>query len=255
MTRASTALVLVYGPAGSGKTTLTWKFCEWCCRHAEWKVASVNFDPAVINLPYKPIFDIRNYVTAKEIMEKYNLGPNGGIIRAVEESKKYLNKLYNALEEASYDYVFIDTPGIMEVFIGRETGREIIDELLKRYDVFGLFIMDASIITRPSEYVYFKNLYVLSGLKLGIPSIPVWNKVSSATQVFKQVDQLNADKLIDALTLEPGLYTDAAIELVKLIHKLESAVRFLKVDALTYKGFEDICAALSEVYCTCGDLT
>lgn len=254
MSKNRLCIVLVFGPAGSGKTTFTWKFSDWTRNINEYNIAPVNLDPAALKIPYKPIFDIRNYVTAKEMMIKYNLGPNGAIIKAVEESEKYLNNLFRSINN-SYDYILIDTPGIMEVFVGREVGRIIIDNLLKRYVVIGLFIMDASIINKVSEYIYFKSLYVLSGLKLGIPSIPVWNKISNATKLFMDIDDLTTEELINKLYLEPGLYTDAAKGLLEITSSLESAVRFLKIDSLNYKGFEDVMSILHEVYCACGDLT
>lgn len=248
-------IVIIYGPAGSGKTTFTWKFLEWSKTNIEAKIAAVNMDPAVLNVPYHSIFDIRQFITARRIMDKYNLGPNGAIIKAVEESASYLNKLFKVIDADSYDYVLIDTPGIMEVFVGREIGRKIIDKMLKRYIVLGLFIMDSSIITKASEYVYFKTLYVLSGLKLGIPSIPVWNKISIATNIFREIDALAGDKIKNQLYSEPGLYTDAVVELFNIARKMESAIRFLKIDSILGLGFNELYDVLHEIFCTCGDLT
>jgi len=44
-------IIFIYGPAGSGKTTFTWKFWEWSKENSEFNIAPVNFDPATINLP------------------------------------------------------------------------------------------------------------------------------------------------------------------------------------------------------------
>ncbi len=232
MSRSIPCIIFIYGPAGSGKTTFTWKFWEWSKENSEFNIAPVNFDPATMNLPYKPIFDIRDYVTARKFMEEFGLGPNGAIVKAVEESEKYLKKLFEAIDKSSCDYILLDTPGIMEVFVGREVGRRIVDSLLERYNIIGLFIMDSSIITKPSEYIYFKSLFILSGLKLGIITVPVWNKISKASKVFKEISDLGLKELIEKLYSEPGLYTDAAERLAKMIDELEYAVRFLKVDSL-----------------------
>jgi len=249
-------IVIVYGPAGSGKTTFVSNFSKWCEENSEYLVAPVNFDPAVKFLPYKPIFDIRKYVNANKIMRDYNLGPNGAIIKAVDESKKYLNNLFEVVNESEYDYILLDTPGIMEVFTGRAVGREIIDIMLnRRYNIIGFFIMDSSIIKTPSEYIYFKTLYILSELKLGIPTIPVWNKISITSKQFKKLNNLKLNQLIKELKNEPGLYSTAAESLAKLVDSLKSAVRFLLIDSIENIGFNDVVTILHEVFCTCGDLT
>lgn len=248
-------LVLIYGPAGSGKTTFTWKFSEWAQDNVEAKIAAVNMDPAVLYIPYQALFDIRKFVTAKELMEKHGLGPNGAIMGAVEESERYLDKLFQNVDAENYDYVLIDTPGIMEVFVGRKIGRRIVDKLLDKYVVIGIFIMDASAVNVPSEYVYFKSLYVLSGLRLGIPSIPVWNKISIATSLFREIDVLEPNDIKKKLYSEPGLYTDVAIELFGITRKMESAVKFLKIDSLSNLCFSELYDILHEIFCTCGDLT
>lgn len=248
-------IIVVHGPAGSGKTTFTGKFERWANENLEVKFATVNFDPAVMRIPYKPIFDIRDYVTAKEVMEKYNLGPNGGIMRAVEESRRYLNDLFKAIEQANADYILLDTPGIMEVFVGRDIGRSIIDELIKKYIVLGFHIMDSSAVTKASEYVYFKSLFILSGLKLGIQSVPIWNKIDIASKTFREIRNLTSKQLREKLECEPGLYTEAAVRLSRLSAELEAAVRETYVDSISGKGFNDVYDVLHELFCTCGDLT
>jgi len=248
-------IIVVHGPAGSGKTTFTGNFERWANRKLNVRFASVNFDPAVLRLPYKPVFDIRDYVTAKEMMEKYNLGPNGGIMKAVEESMRYLDELFRVIEAIEVDYVLLDTPGIMEVFVGRDTGRLIIDKLINRYTVIGFHIMDSSAVTKVSEYIYFKSLFILSGLKLGIQSIPIWNKMDISSRVFNEIYKLTPGELRERLEGEPGLYTEAAIGLSELSIKLEGAVRETFVDSISCKGFDEVYSVLHELFCTCGDLT
>jgi len=43
----------------------------------------VNLDPAVSHMPYAANIDIRDTVDYKEVMKQYNLGPNGGIMTAL----------------------------------------------------------------------------------------------------------------------------------------------------------------------------
>ncbi|MEM1561081.1 MAG: ATP/GTP-binding protein, partial [Ignisphaera sp.] len=68
--------IFILGPAGSGKSYLTYSFTNWLIEHG-MDIAIVNLDPAVTWLPYTPDVDIRDYITVEEVMRKYNLGPNG----------------------------------------------------------------------------------------------------------------------------------------------------------------------------------
>lgn len=43
----------------------------------------LNLDPAVGTLPYQANIDIRDTVNYKQVMKQYNLGPNGGILTAL----------------------------------------------------------------------------------------------------------------------------------------------------------------------------
>lgn len=76
-------VIILLGPAGSGKTTLTYALGKWLNENGV-NVSFVNLDPGVEVLPYKPNVDIRDYVTIKELMVKEGLGPNGAMIRAME---------------------------------------------------------------------------------------------------------------------------------------------------------------------------
>lgn len=42
-------------------------------------------DPANDNIPYEPAFDVRELVDVEEVMEREELGPNGGVLWAMEE--------------------------------------------------------------------------------------------------------------------------------------------------------------------------
>ena len=70
---------IVVGMAGSGKTTLMQRLNAHLYQR-ESPGYFINLDPAVRYMPYSPNIDIRDTVNYKEVMEQYNLGPNGGIM-------------------------------------------------------------------------------------------------------------------------------------------------------------------------------
>ncbi|RJS78636.1 GTPase, partial [Candidatus Bathyarchaeota archaeon] len=73
--------VFFIGTAGSGKSLLTAAFSKWL-KMTKQDVAVVNLDPGALTLPYSPDVDVREYIDVTNLMEEYNLGPNGALIMA-----------------------------------------------------------------------------------------------------------------------------------------------------------------------------
>ncbi|MEK6865259.1 MAG: ATP/GTP-binding protein, partial [Thermoproteota archaeon] len=73
--------IFVTGTAGAGKSLLTSKLYEYYTRNGAF-AAVLNLDPGVRNLPYTCDIDVRDYVDVIDIMEKYDLGPNGAVVMA-----------------------------------------------------------------------------------------------------------------------------------------------------------------------------
>ena len=103
---------LVIGPPGSGKTT----YCDGMAQFLRTlgrPVAIVNLDPANDELPYKSDIDISDLVCLEEVMGKFHLGPNGGLLYCMEFLSKNFawlsDKISTTLGEDMY--LLIDCPG------------------------------------------------------------------------------------------------------------------------------------------------
>ena len=68
--------------AGSGKTTLMQRL-NADLHEARLPYYLINLDPAVLETPFGANIDIRDTVNYKEVMKQYKLGPNGGILTAL----------------------------------------------------------------------------------------------------------------------------------------------------------------------------
>ena len=91
-------VLLPIGPPGAGKST----FCnglQQFMRAIARPCSVVNLDPANDNIPYEPICDVRELVTVEEVMEKEELGPNGGVLWAMEEVEVNFDWLETRLAE------------------------------------------------------------------------------------------------------------------------------------------------------------
>jgi hypothetical protein len=60
-----------------------------------------NLDPANDNVPYQDeaAFDVRELVDVEEVMEREQLGPNGGVLWAMEEVETNFDWLEQQLEQ------------------------------------------------------------------------------------------------------------------------------------------------------------
>lgn len=64
----------------------------------------INLDPAVHELSYPANIDIRDTVNYKEVMKQYQLGPNGGIMTALNLFATKFDEVLNLLEKKEDSY-------------------------------------------------------------------------------------------------------------------------------------------------------
>lgn len=93
--------------------------------------AVINLDPANDQTSYPCALDIRDLVTLEEIMSDDRLGPNGGILYALEELENNFEWLENGLKELEGDYVLFDCPGQVELYTHHASLRNIFIKLQK----------------------------------------------------------------------------------------------------------------------------
>lgn len=144
-------VVFVIGTAGSGKSMFTAAFSDWLKMNKQ-DVAVVNLDPGVLKLPYSPDVDVRNYVDATDIMEKYSLGPNGAAIMAADLIADEIESITRDVDDANADFIIVDTPGQMELFAFRASGPYIVNELTKEPKAL-IYLFDAVFSANPFNYV------------------------------------------------------------------------------------------------------
>lgn len=93
--------VLVIGMAGSGKSTFAGALAKHVHNLQDKDAYVVNLDPAVGPLNYEPNVDIRDTIDYKRVMEEYNLGPNGGILTALNLFTTKFDQVLGILENRS----------------------------------------------------------------------------------------------------------------------------------------------------------
>lgn len=241
-------IVVVFGPAGSGKTTLVGEFGRYLSEQ-EFSVAYVNLDCAVESLPYRPNFDVRNYFTLVDVMRRFGLGPNGALVKSMELLLDLVGEVSSKLEKLGllYDYVFVDTPGQLELTLFHDAVVKLVESFARRG--LALFLTPADMLKRPRDLVFLNLMALAVRVRFEIPLVTVLTKADLLDREF--VERLRAG-VAQGLG---GLEEDLVAELASIVDRLEKKQRLIKVSAITREGFDDLQTILHEVFCTCGELT
>lgn len=176
---------ILIGMAGTGKTT----FMQRLNAHIhEKKIPGyiINLDPAVANLPYTPNIDIRDSVKYKDVMKQYNLGPNGGILTSLNLFATRFDQVIEFVQKRApgIKYVFVDTPGQIEVFNWSASGTIITEAFASKYPTIVTYIVDTPRCINPATFMS-NMLYGCSMLyKTRLPLILAFNKIDIVRHEF-----------------------------------------------------------------------
>lgn len=169
-----TFIAFIIGTAGSGKSFLTSALINKM-RQERQKVAILNLDPGVVNLPYTPDIDIRDYVTVDEVMEKYGLGPNGALIMAADLIVNEIEHLREEVEDLNPDILIADTPGQMELFAFRASGPFLVRALSDDPEAI-IYLFDSVFSYNPLNYVSNMFLSAAVHIRFLLPQVHVLSK-------------------------------------------------------------------------------
>ena len=230
------------GTAGSGKSTLTHVFNQWMSLQGLDSI-TVNLDPGAENLPYDPDVDIRDWVSLKEIMESYELGPNGAQIAAADMIALNTEDLKKSIETFKTDYVFIDTPGQLELFVFREAGKYIIEFLNPGRTIIG-YLLDPALAKTASGFVSQLLLAINTNFRLNKPQINILSKsdmlsdeeLDTVKQWSEDTERLNNNILSE----QPSIYREMSEGLLKLISDFQNQSTLIPTGKEDFFGIEDL---------------
>ncbi|MET1125211.1 MAG: ATP/GTP-binding protein [Archaeoglobaceae archaeon] len=240
--------ILVYfvGTAGSGKTFLTKAFADWL-ETKRIDFMTVNLDPGAEFVPYAADFDVRDYYTLEDIMERYNVGPNGAQIIGADMLATIIDELRDEIELSNSDIVLIDTPGQMELFTLRESSVVLTKALGAERSVM-VYLFDPVVSKTPSGYL--SQLFMASSavFRLELPQI----------QVLSKADLLSDEELstITGWSRDPdSLYESLSLERKTLSYELFFVLKesgffrpLVPVSATEGFGMEDVYDGIQEIF-------
>jgi len=236
--------IFVYfiGTAGSGKSTLTSNFQQWF-KMRGLDAIIVNLDPGAENLPYESDVDIRDWISLKEVMETYQLGPNGAQIACADMIALNTEDVKKSIESFKSDYIIVDTPGQLELFVFREAGKYTVEFLNPERSVI-CYLLDPALAKTASGFVSQLLLSITTNFRLSQPQINILSKSDLLSDkelsIIKKWSN-NPDDLYGAvITEEASIYREMNEGILHLIQELGGYTKLIPTSKDDFFGIDDI---------------
>jgi GTPase SAR1 family protein len=242
-------IIFLLGTAGSGKSLLTASLNEWF-KIEKQKSITVNLDPGVSILPYTPDIDIRNHININQIIEEYQLGPNGALVLASDLIAEKAERIGGEIEDLNSDVVLVDTPGQMELFAFRASGPYIANELTKEQKAI-VYLFDAVFSFNPLNFI--SNMFLSTAVynRFFFPQLHVLSK-------YDLLPPESANSIVEWST-EPGILESVIEEkltgtrmllsrdVLNAIHRLELEFELIPLSGKTNFGIINLASALERI--------
>jgi translation initiation factor IF-2 len=216
-------------------------------------------DPAVATVPYSANIDIRDSLNYKEVMKQYNLGPNGGILTSlnlfatrfdqvmdfVEKRAPKLKYVFIAITRSTSNtnlsfvrYIFIDTPGQIEVFNWSASGTIITEAFSSQYPTVFIFVVDTPRSSNPATFMS-NMLYACSILyKTKLPLLVVFNKCDVVPHDFALEWMKDFDKFEEAARAGKNYMAQFTQSMGLMLQEFYENLSTVGVSAVTGAGME-----------------
>lgn len=240
--------VYITGTAGSGKSLLTSRLLQWYKDTKSFPI-TLNLDPGAVNLPYKPDVDVRDYIDMQNLMERYDLGPNGSLVMASDMIATRLDEIQNEVDSLNPDYVIVDTPGQIELFAFRASGPYFISNFHSDNRVT-LFIFDGVLVSSPINYVSVSLLSSSIKLRLKTSQVNVITKSDLINEKLKCILEWSTSNvaLESALSDEKDAeFSLLSKDLLRAISKGGFMQSLIAISSVTMNGMVNLAATLSRI--------
>lgn len=247
---SSPPVLFVVGTAGAGKSTLVTAFQRWS-RFLEVECLTINLDPGAERVHYDPEFDVRDLISLHEVMDEYDLGPNGAQILAADLVAAQSYDIQEELAGLSGDLLVIDTPGQVELFAFREASSHMV-EVLGQGQAALIFLFDPMLSQSPSGFVSQMLLSNIVHFRLGLPTANFLSKADLLTP--EDLDRVlgwgeDLDQLESALFEEAGgQRTEFAIGQLRMMQNAQIQPGLIPLSSEQEEGLADILSFAQSVF-------
>ncbi len=234
--------LFITGPAGTGKST----FCGSMKNYIQMNNAecfAVNLDPGADYIPYEADVDVREWISLPEIMQDYNLGPNGAQVVAADLMLDRVDEIKRGIDDLGEGYILFDTPGQIELFSFRQGSVRLVDELTGGKTMMS-FLADSVIATTPSGFVSQKMLFGSVFYRFFKPMLFVLNKsdmITAEDLARAQRWEADPDLLYDDLRDEKqSMVKEYLLGVVRSFKESELMNQMYPTSSNDMSGLEDI---------------
>jgi len=243
------ATIFVIGLAGSGKSLMSFSLWDWF-RRVGRDVCVLNLDPGVVNTPYEPEFDIREFIDIWRLMEDSKIGPNTALIVSMDLALPYIDRINSEVGGRNPDILIVDTPGQMEIFAYRIIGDYIVRHLVGDQKMI-LFVLDGVFCKDPKNFISNLMIAASTRFRFNLPCINILNKIDLLSK-----DELmriygwyrDPDRLFSELEKHyPVDEAEMMIRIFKIVRRFSLGTDFIAVSAETLDNFDVLIQALTRV--------
>lgn len=235
-------MVYFIGTAGAGKSTLAGAYKEWVYNRG-LDCVLVNLDPGAERLPYTPDVDVRDWVRLKDVMDQQGLGPNGAQVAASDMLALNATPIRDAIEGFRTPYVLVDTPGQIELFVFRPSGKYLTEFLWPQSSLVA-FLLDPFLAKAPSGFVSQMLLASSVQFRLNLATTYLVTKSDLLTQ--EELERvLSWSQDVDALQAafdqeETSAYREMSVDLLRVVEGLGTLPGLQATSAVNLEGLDDL---------------
>lgn len=112
-------------------------------------------------------------------MEKYDLGPNGGLLFCMESLLQSISWLIDRIKALECHYFIFDCPGQVELFSHHDVVQQLLSRLQEEIDcrLCCVQLVDSYYCSQPATFISAVLLVISTMLRLGLPHVNVLSKV------------------------------------------------------------------------------
>jgi len=204
---------------------------------------TVNLDPGAENLPYDPDVDIRDWISLKEVMESYGLGPNGAQIACADMLAINTSDIKESIESFKTDYVLMDTPGQLELFVFREAGKYLVRFLNPNRSMI-TYLLDPALAKTASGFISQLLLSFNTNFRLGQPHMNILSKsdllVDDELSQIKRWSEEIYELEFSLQKEDPSIYREMSENILKIIENFKTKIRLIPTEKENLSGINEI---------------
>ena len=212
---------------------------------------TVNLDPGAENLPYVPDVDIRDWISLEDVMKQYHLGPNGAQIACADMLALNTTDVKNSIESFKSDYILIDTPGQLELFVFREAGKYIVKFLNPNRSILG-YVLDPALAKTASGYISQLLLSLSTQFRLEVPQINILSKIDMLSdEEFEKLKRWsdNIQEIeYDIASEKASIYREISEGISRLLTDFGNQGAFFPTGKENYFGIEDVYTQIQQQF-------